>query len=104
MANRRRALALGVLCFAVIPSAIVGQRGRPPASSMAAAPFDVTEQSIEALRRALDAHQVTSRQLVDLYLARIAAYDADGPALNAIAAINPKAREAAEALDAERAA
>ena len=47
--------------------------------------------------------EVTSRQLVDLYLARIDAYDQRGPALNAIIAVNPRAREAADALDAERA-
>ena len=47
--------------------------------------------------------EVTSRQLVDLYLARIEAYDKQGPALNAIVAVNPRAREAADALDAERA-
>jgi len=46
---------------------------------------------------------VTSRMLVDLYLARIEAYDKQGPALNAIVAVNPRAREAADALDAERA-
>jgi Asp-tRNA(Asn)/Glu-tRNA(Gln) amidotransferase A subunit family amidase len=65
--------------------------------------FDVVERSIEDLQQAMAARQVTSRQLVDLYLARIAAYDEHGPALNAIASVNPHAREAAAALDAERA-
>ncbi len=50
----------------------------------------------------MQAGQVTSRQLVDAYLARIEAYDEQGPALNAIAALNPRARETAAALDAER--
>jgi Asp-tRNA(Asn)/Glu-tRNA(Gln) amidotransferase A subunit family amidase len=61
------------------------------------------EKSIEELQRALQAHDVTSRQLVDIYLARIDAYDRQGPALNAITTINPRARDAAAALDAERA-
>ena len=39
-----------------------------------------------------------------MYLARIDAYDQRGPALNAIIAINPQARAAADALDAERVA
>ena len=60
------------------------RRGRPPAN--AATPFDVTEKSIEELQRAMQARDVTSRQLVDLYLARIEAYDKQGPALNAIVA------------------
>lgn len=66
--------------------------------------FDVMEQSIEDLQRAMQDKQVTSRDLVELYLARIAAYDQQGPALNAIVAINPEARAAADRLDAERAA
>ena len=39
----------------------------------------------------MDSGAVTSRQLVEIYLARIAAYDKQGPALNAIVAINPDA-------------
>jgi Asp-tRNA(Asn)/Glu-tRNA(Gln) amidotransferase A subunit family amidase len=78
-------------------------RGQNQARS-ALASFDVMEKSIEDLQKAMQDQQVTSRQLVELYLARIDAYDQHGPALNAVVAINPKAREAAEALDAERAA
>jgi len=36
---------------------------------------------------------------VDAYLARIAAYDKNGPALASILAINPQAREIATRLD-----
>ena len=46
--------------------------------------------------------KVTSVALVDAYLARIAAYDHQGPALNAIIRLNPAARADAAALDAER--
>src|SRR5262245_5380229 len=65
--------------------------------------FDPFEKSIEDVQRAMESRQVTSRQLVDMYLARIAEYDQQGPALNAIKAVNPQAREAATALDTERA-
>jgi len=61
------------------------------------------EKTIDELQRAMTAREVTSRQLVDAYLARIDAYDKQGPTLNAIAALNPRAREAADRLDAERA-
>jgi Asp-tRNA(Asn)/Glu-tRNA(Gln) amidotransferase A subunit family amidase len=64
---------------------------------------DVVEKSIEDLQRAMQSGQITSRQLVDIYLARIGQHDKQGPALNAIKAVNPRAREAADALDAERA-
>ena len=98
-----RAVALCVVCLACVPVAIRGQGRRAAAPTAAPVPFDVMEKSIEQLQRAMEAHQVTSRQLVDSFLARIEAYDKQGPALNAIAAVNPKAREAADALDAERA-
>ena len=64
--------------------------------------FEVTEKTITELQEAMASGKVTSRQLVDAYLARIAAYDQQGPALNAIVALNPQAQAAADALDAER--
>ncbi len=65
--------------------------------------FDVIDKSIEELQRAMQQGKVTSAQLVDIYIARIQAYDKLGPSLNAIMALNAQARAAAEALDAERA-
>ena len=78
-------------------------RGQAGATATSLWAFDPMERSIEDLQRAMQSRQVTSRQLVDIYLARIDAYDQQGPALNAIKAVNPLAREAADALDAERA-
>ena len=66
--------------------------------------FDVVEKTIPELQEAMRAGTVTSAQLVDTYLARIEAYDRTGPRINAIIAINPKAREEAAAFDRERAA
>ena len=66
--------------------------------------FEVLEQSILDLQAAQTDGRVTSRGLVDAYLARIAAYDQAGPRLNAIVTINPQAREDAIELDRERAA
>jgi len=65
--------------------------------------FDVYEQSILGLQAAQTEGRVTSRGLVEAYLARIAAYDQTGPHLNAIVTLNPHAREDADALDRERA-
>ena len=79
-----------------------GQRKPDPAPPLSA--FDVMEKSIDDLQRAMADGKVTARQLVDIYLARIEAYDKRGPALNAIMVVNPAARAAADALDAERAA
>jgi Asp-tRNA(Asn)/Glu-tRNA(Gln) amidotransferase A subunit family amidase len=66
------------------------------------ATFDVTEKSIRELQAALTAGHVTSAQLVELYLARIAAYDQTGPTLNAVIALNPEAGADARDLDDER--
>ena len=86
-------------------SPINAQRG--PAQRPQPAPviefFEVHEQSITDLQAAQTAGRVTSRGLVDSYLARIQAYDQAGPRLNSIVLINPRAREEAEALDRERA-
>lgn len=72
------------------------------ASADHATAFDVHEKSIDELQQALIDHRVTSRELVQAYLARILAYDHSGPALNAIATINPFALAQADALDRER--
>src|SRR5918996_3547834 len=64
--------------------------------------FDIVEKTIPQLQEAMRTGQVTSRQLVELYLGRIAAYDRIGPRLNAIVALNPRAVDEADALDRER--
>ena len=50
----------------------------------------------------MEAKQVTSRQIVEQYLERIRKYDQAGPQINAFIAINPRALQTADALDAER--
>jgi len=72
--------------------------------SAAAADFDVTEKSINELQAAMTAGQVSSVDLVHAYLKRIAAYDQQGPALNAVLYLNPNAVQMATELDNERAA
>jgi amidase len=67
------------------------------------APFEIVEKTISELQEALQAKRISSTDLVDIYLARIAAYDRSGPRLNSVIALNPKAREEAAALDRERA-
>jgi Asp-tRNA(Asn)/Glu-tRNA(Gln) amidotransferase A subunit family amidase len=57
------------------------------------------EATVADIRAALQARELTCRQLVQLYLDRIAAYDKKGPALNAIIMVNPNALATADALD-----
>ena len=64
----------------------------------------IEEISAGRLRAALDAGEVTSRDVVQASLDRIAALDRTGPALHAVIEVNPDALEIADALDAELAA
>ncbi len=73
------------------------------AQQKAAAPpaFDVMETTIPDIHAAMQSGKLTARQLVQLYLDRIAAYDKRGPDLNCIVSLNPQALEEADQLDAE---
>jgi Asp-tRNA(Asn)/Glu-tRNA(Gln) amidotransferase A subunit family amidase len=92
----RRAATLGVL-VARVASPLAAQRAASHRHDDV-----VYEASITDLQRAMARGAASSVELVDAYLARIAAYDKQGPALNAIIRVNPAARADAAALDAER--
>jgi amidase len=64
--------------------------------------FDVHEASIRELQDAMSSGRITSAGLVEAYLARIASFDRSGPSINSMIRLNPRAREQAAALDAER--
>lgn len=63
--------------------------------------FEPTETNITAIHEAMKAGRLTSRQLVQLYLDRIAAYDQQGPKINCVLALNPDALADADRLDAD---
>ena len=52
--------------------------------------FRLEETTIAEIHEAVGAGALSSEKLVELYLARIAAYDRAGPRLNSIIIINPK--------------
>jgi len=62
--------------------------------------FHLQEATIQDIQDAYESGRLTSHQLVQLYLDRIAAYDKQGPSINVIIAVNPKALEEADRLDA----
>jgi amidase len=66
----------------------------------AAASFDVMETTVEDVHKAYSSGQLSARQLTQMYLDRIEAYDKDGPKINCVITVNPKALEEADALDA----
>ncbi|MCW2614022.1 MAG: hypothetical protein JWN08_1016 [Frankiales bacterium] len=104
---RRRLLPLATVSLAA--ATLIGGHAAiaaPPISATApdlalvASPFVLEETTIAQIQAALAAQRVTCVQLVDGYLARIAAYEDAGPALNALITVAANARAQAAALDA----
>ena len=83
-------VALGLVVF---PSMAVAQGG--------ASEFQIDEATIAGIHAEMLAGRLTAHALVERYLARIAAYDTLGPAINAIITINERALARADELDAE---
>jgi Asp-tRNA(Asn)/Glu-tRNA(Gln) amidotransferase A subunit family amidase len=97
--------AIGSLAAAVLLAVgSVGCATRQSPTEGDSTPFDVVEATIADIHAAMRDGRVTARGLVDAYLARIEAYDRQGPALHAIIEINPNARQRADELDAAFAA
>jgi amidase len=78
------------LTFSVLPANVL------------AGTFKLEDATIADINQAFDDGSLTSAQLTQLYLNRINAYDKQGPNINSIITINPKALETAAALDLER--
>src|SRR5947207_8323192 len=72
------------------------------APTIATKSIDLDAATIADLNAAFNAGTLTAEALVQLCLARIQAYDRQGPSLHAVITLNPKALETARALDAER--
>jgi amidase len=92
---RRAGLAVLILCQVPLWA--------PPQAAWAFRLMSAQEASIADIQVALGARELSCRQLVQMYLDRIAAYDRQGPALNAIILVNPNALATADELDASMA-
>jgi len=68
-------------------------------TSEAAGTFSLMETSIAEVQRAYSEKELSARELVQLYLDRIEAYDRSGPALNSIITVHPDALDEADRLD-----
>ena len=60
--------------------------------------LQLVEATVSQLQHAIQTKLITPEQLVDMYLARIAAYDKAGPSVNAFLFLNPNAEAQARAL------
>lgn len=62
----------------------------------------LVEATIDEMQEKLATGEITSKELVLMYLYRIANFEKSGPAINSIIEVNPDALQIAEALDSER--
>lgn len=90
--NARTLLVLALVVGALLLAGVRSWRAQ--------APFQLVEATIEDVHRAYQSGELTTRQLVQMYLDRIEAYDKQGPKINSVITLNPKALEEADKLDA----
>jgi amidase len=93
---RRSSLVLPILAAAGVLTLAQTRRPETPSTHS----FSIIEATIPQMRAALELKQITSREIVQRYLTRIATYE---DRLNAVITVNPKALEEAEERDRERA-
>jgi amidase len=91
---------------ALLTALLAAACGSSPRASDAAPPravhAELEEATLADLQQRLAAGQETARSLAEKYLARIAALDRGGPALQSVIELNPDALSIADALDRER--
>src|SRR5688572_13086778 len=85
---------LAVMCMLMLPLASPLAGAAP--TQQRGAPFHLLEATVDGIHAAMRSGDLTCRQLVGLYLNRIEAYNREGPALNAIQTVNPRALDEAE--------
>src|SRR6266508_4525302 len=94
----RRLCAIALLWISVL--SLVAP-GASPTEAQPRTPFHLQEATIDSIHGALRGGEITCRQLVQLYIDRIEAYNQQGPTLNAIQTVNPEALNEADRLDAQ---
>lgn len=97
-----RTIPLCAVLVASVATAFASPRAQSTRAAAHNASDVVYEATITDLQAAMTAGRLTAVDLVNAYLARIAAYDQQGPTLNALIRLNPNARAEAVARDAER--
>ena len=88
MHSRRLVSCALSIAAAILPNPLPAQRA-----------FRVDETTIADVHAAMRSGGLTCHALVQAYLDRIAAYDKQGPAINAITVVNPDALATADSLD-----
>ena len=94
----RRWTAVAVVALGAVAGTSIGLS--LPMAQAEPKKFELVEATIEDVHAEYKAGRLTARALVRAYLDRIEAYDKNGPKINSVITINPKALEEADALDA----
>jgi amidase len=100
--SRRDFLHTATTLVALSVGRVHAQRATDTGSLVHGGAGDAFEKSITELQADMAAGRISAARLVQVYLDRIAAYDHQGPRLNAVIALNPKALSEAHMLDDER--
>jgi amidase len=99
--DRRDFVRMGMLAgTAAGAGAGVTQLARAAAGATAGG--DILEAGVQEQQARMQAGKLSAKSLAQQYLARIAAIDKAGPAINAVIELNPDALQIAEAMDRER--
>ena len=98
---RTRSLRTLAALLALITALLTTRISANP-GGVGSARFELVEASITDMLKAIQTGLVTSEDLVRMYLARITAYDFDGPALNAYLTMSDHSVADARKLDAAR--
>ena len=104
VAARSRKLALLLLLVALLAVPGLGRAAEDPDCLVQIGGLNLQTATIPEIQEALADGRLTSRQLVERYLQRIAFFDTSGAALNSVRELHPQALEQAIAMDQERAA
>jgi hypothetical protein len=100
--SRRNFIRLGALAGAAAPSIVVSARAQEPEREweLDVGLNELNEATIADLLRAMARRQLTAVELVDFYLARIAAFDQRK--VDSVLEVNTEARSIARARDLQR--
>jgi amidase len=100
--KRRDFVRLGVSAGVVAGAAAGMAQAAGAANAQAGATASILDAGVREQQAQMAAGKLSSKSLVQQYLARIAAIDKAGPRINAVIELNPDALAIAEELDRER--
>jgi amidase len=100
--SRRNFLQTSLIGTAALLPTVAARAPASATADTAPTSFELNELTLDDLQVRMSLGKLSSRSLVEKYLARIDAVDKHGPTVNSVIEINPDALSIADALDRER--